>query len=115
MLVDLKRRGLLDETIVIFAGEFGRTPFSQGSNGRDHNPFGFSVWLAGGGFRGGSVYGATDEFGYHVTDKPCDVYDLWATVLHQLGINHEEHTYLYAGRNVRLTDVHGSVLKEIIS
>ena len=115
MLVDLKRRGLLDETIVIFAGEFGRTPFSQGSNGRDHNPFGFSVWLAGGGFKGGSVYGATDEFGYHVTDKPCDVYDLWATVLHQLGINHEEHTYLYAGRNVRLTDVHGSVLKEIIA
>lgn len=115
MLVDLKRRGLLDETIVIFAGEFGRTPFSQGSNGRDHNPFGFSVWLAGGGFKGGSTYGATDDFGYHVTDKPCDVYDLWATVLHQLGINHEEHTYLYAGRNVRLTDVHGSVLKEIIT
>ncbi len=115
MLVDLKQRGLLDETIVIFAGEFGRTPFSQGSNGRDHNPFGFSLWLAGGGFKGGTVYGATDDLGYHVADKACDVYDLWATVLHQMGINHEEHTYLYAGRHVRLTDVHGSVLKEIIT
>lgn len=114
MLVDLKQRGLLDETVVIFAGEFGRTPFSQGSNGRDHNPFGFSLWLAGGGFKGGTAYGATDDLGYHVANKSCDIYDLWATVLHQMGINHEEHTYLYAGRHVRLTDVHGSVLKEII-
>ncbi len=115
LIVDLKQRGLLDETIVVWAGEFGRTPFSQGSNGRDHNPFGFSVWLAGGGFRGGCVYGATDDFGYHVTEKPTTVYDLWATVLHQLGLDHEELTYLYAGRNVRLTDVHGNILHDILS
>ena len=115
LLVDLKQRGLLDETIVIFAGEFGRTPFSQGSNGRDHNPYGFSVWMAGGGFKGGTVYGSTDELGYHVAEDPCTVYDLWATVLHQLGLNHEELTYLYAGRNVRLTDVHGNVLRNVLS
>jgi arylsulfatase A-like enzyme len=115
LLRDLKGRGLLDETIVIFAGEFGRTPFSQGSNGRDHNPFGFSVWLAGGGFRGGTIYGATDEFGYHVVDKKVTVYDLWATVLHQLGINHESLTYRYAGRDVRLTDVHGHVIGDIVA
>lgn len=114
LLVDLKQRGLLDETIVIFAGEFGRTPFSQGSNGRDHNPFGFSVWLAGGGFKGGTIYGTTDDLGYHVVENPCTVYDLWATVLHQLGIDHEALTYLYAGRNVRLTDVHGHVLRDVI-
>jgi len=114
LLVDLKQRGLLEETIVIFAGEFGRTPFSQGSNGRDHNPFGFSVWLAGGGFKGGTIYGATDDLGYHVVEKPCNVYDLWATVLHQLGLDHEALTYLYAGRNVRLTDVHGHVLHDVI-
>lgn len=115
LLVDLKQRGLLDQTIVVFAGEFGRTPFSQGSNGRDHNPHGFSVWMAGGGFKGGSVYGATDDLGYHVVENPTTVYDLWATVLHQLGIDHEAHTYLYAGRNVRLTDVHGNVLKDILA
>jgi hypothetical protein len=115
LLRDLKGRGLLDETIVIFAGEFGRTPFSQGSNGRDHNPFGFSVWLAGGGFRGGTIYGATDEFGYHVVDKKVTIYDLWATVLHQLGINHESLTYRYAGRDVRLTDVHGHVIGDIVA
>jgi hypothetical protein len=114
LLVDLKQRGLLDQTIVLFAGEFGRTPFSQGNNGRDHNPFGFSVWLAGGGFKGGTIYGSTDDLGYHVVENPCTVYDLWATVLHQLGIDHEALTYLYAGRNVRLTDVHGNVLRDII-
>ena len=114
LLVDLKQRGLLDETIVIWAGEFGRTPFSQGSNGRDHNPYGFSTWIAGGGVQGGSVYGATDDFGYHVTENPTNVYDLWATVLHLLGLDHEELTYLYAGRNVRLTDVHGHVLHDIL-
>lgn len=115
LIVDLKQRGLLDETIVIWAGEFGRTPFSQGSNGRDHNPLGFSVWLAGGGFRGGTIYGATDEFGYRVTENPVNVYDLWATVLHQLGLDHEALTYLYAGRNVRLTDVHGTILHDILT
>jgi hypothetical protein len=115
LLVDLKQRGLLDQTIVVFAGEFGRTPFSQGNNGRDHNPHGFSVWMAGGGFKGGSVYGATDDLGYHVVESPTTVYDLWATVLHQLGLDHEAHTYLYAGRNVRLTDVHGNVLSDILT
>ena len=115
LIVDLKQRGLLDETIVLWAGEFGRTPFSQGSNGRDHNPFGFSVWLAGGGVRGGTIYGATDDFGYHATEKATTVYDLWATVLHLLGLDHEDLTYLYAGRNVRLTDVHGHVLHDILA
>jgi len=114
LLTDLKARGLLDETIVIWAGEFGRTPFSQGSNGRDHNPFGFSIWIAGGGFKGGTTYGATDELGYHVVENRCEIYDLWATVLHQLGLDHEQLTYLYGGRNMRLTDVHGNVLHDIL-
>ena len=105
---------MLDETLVIFTGEFGRTPFSQGSNGRDHNPFGFSFWLAGGGIKGGTVYGATDEYGYHAIEKPCTFYDLWATVLHQLGIDHEKLTYRSGGRDFRLTDVHGNVLHDII-
>lgn len=114
LIKDLKQRGKLDETLIVWAGEFGRTPFSQGSDGRDHNPFGFSVWLAGGGIKGGTIYGATDEFGYHAIENPCNVYDLWATVLYQLGINHERLTYRYAGRDVRLTDVHGNVLKDIL-
>lgn len=115
LLVDLKQRGLLDETIVIWSGEFGRTPFSQGSNGRDHNPFGFSVWMAGGGMKGGTIYGATDELGYHVVENRATVYDLWATVLHQLGVNHDNLTFRYAGRDVRLTDVHGNVLHDILA
>lgn len=115
LLVDLKQRGLLDETLVIWAGEFGRTPFSQGSNGRDHNPFGFSIWLAGGGVKAGTIHGATDDLGYHVVDKPTTVYDLWATVLHQLGLDHTNLTYLSGGRNFRLTDVHGNVLHEILA
>ena len=115
LLVDLKQRGLLKDTLVIWAGEFGRTPFSQGSNGRDHNPFGFSIWLAGGGVKGGTIYGETDELGYHVVDKVATVYDLWATVLHLLGLNHENLTYLSGGRNFRLTDVHGNVIHEILS
>ena len=100
--------------MIVFTGEFGRTPFTQGSDGRDHNPFGFSVWLAGGGVKGGTTYGATDEFGYHAVDKPATIYDLWATVLHQVGIDHEAFTYRYAGRDVRLTDVHGNVLRGIL-
>jgi hypothetical protein len=115
LLVDLKQRGLLDETLVIWAGEFGRTPFSQGTNGRDHNPFGFSIWLAGGGVKGGTIHGATDDLGYHVVDKPATVYDLWATVLHQLGLDHTNLTYLSGGRNYRLTDVHGNVLHDILA
>lgn len=114
LIKDLRARGLLDETLIIWAGEFGRTPFSQGSNGRDHNPFGFSVWLAGGGIRGGTVYGSTDELGYHAQEDRCEVYDLWATVLHLLGVDHERLTYRYSGRDVRLTDVHGNVLHKIL-
>ena len=115
LLQDLKVRGLLDETLVIWAGEFGRTPFSQGSDGRDHNPYGFSIWMAGGGIKGGTVYGSTDEFGYHVTENKCDFYDLWATVLHLLGLDHENLIYRHGGRDLRLTDVHGRILNPILS
>lgn len=115
LLRDLKTHGLLDETIVVWAGEFGRTPFSQGSTGRDHNPYGFSIWLAGGGIKGGTIHGATDEFGYHVTEDKHDVYDLWATVLHLLGINHERLTFRHGGNDLRLTDVYGSVIREIVA
>lgn len=115
LLKDLKARGLLDDTLVIWAGEFGRTPFSQGSNGRDHNPYGYSVWLAGGGVKGGTVYGATDELGYHVTENKCDIYDLWATVLHLMGLDHEDLTYRHGGRDLRLTDVHGRVIQDVIA
>ena len=115
LIKDLKAHGLLDETLVVWTGEFGRTPFSQGSNGRDHNPFGFSVWLAGGGIKGGTIHGATDELGYHAVEDITTVYDLWATVLHQLGIDHEKLTYRYGGRDFRLTDVHGNVLGEILA
>jgi hypothetical protein len=115
LLKDLKQRGLLDSTIVIFSGEFGRTPFSQGSDGRDHNPYGFSLWVAGGGFRPGTAFGATDELGYHAVDQPQTVYDFWATILHQLGLDHEKLTYRFGGRDFRLTDVHGKVIKPILA
>jgi hypothetical protein len=115
LISDLKSRGLLEETLIVWAGEFGRTPFSQGSNGRDHNPYGFSVWLAGGGVKGGTLYGATDEFGYHVTENKSTIYDLWATTLHLLGINHEKLTFRYSGRDMRLTDVHGNVIHEVLT
>ena len=115
LIKDLRSRGLLDETLIVWAGEFGRTPFSQGSDGRDHNPYAFSVFLAGGGVKGGTVYGKTDDVGYHGVDGRSDVYDLWATVLHQMGLNHQKLTYRYAGRDVRLTDVHGRVLGEILA
>ncbi len=115
LLKDLKARGLLDETLVIWAGEFGRTPFSQGADGRDHNPFGFSIWLAGGGIAGGTIHGATDDFGYHVVENEVTIYDLWATVLHLLGTDHENLTYRYGGRDFRLTDVHGQVVDEILA
>jgi hypothetical protein len=115
LINDLKQRGLLESTLIIFTGEFGRTPFSQGSNGRDHNPYGFSLWMAGGGIKGGSVHGSTDEFGYHAAEDKATIYDLWATVLHQLGMDHEKLTYRYSGRDMRLTDVHGNVLKKIIN
>ena len=115
LIQDLKRRGLFDETLVVWAGEFGRTPFAQGTDGRDHNPFGFSVWMAGGGIKGGITYGATDDLGYHAVENRTTVYDLWATVLHQLGIDHEALTYRHGGRDFRLTDVHGNVLHDILS
>ena len=114
LLGDLKQRGLLQDTLVVWGGEFGRTPFAQGSNGRDHNPFAFSIWMAGGGVRGGTVYGETDEFGYKVVDRPVEMYDLHATILHLLGIDHERLTYRFGGRDHRLTDVHGHVIHEVL-
>jgi hypothetical protein len=115
LIKDLRQRGLLDSTLVVWAGEFGRTPFAQGANGRDHNPYGFSVWMAGGGVKGGHIYGATDDFGYNATEDVATVYDLWATVLHLLGIDHERLTYRFSGRDIRLTDVHGHVMRKIIA
>jgi uncharacterized protein (DUF1501 family) len=114
LLRDLKGRGLLDETLVIWAGEFGRTPMAQGSDGRDHNPFGFTIWLAGGGIKGGNIYGATDEYGYFVVENKVEVYDLHATMLHLLGLDHKRLTYRFGGRDMRLTDVHGEVIREIL-
>lgn len=115
LLKDLKARGLLDETLVIFAGEFGRTPFAQGRDGRDHNPYGFTVWMAGGGVKGGQAYGATDEFGYRTVENRVEVHDLHATMLHLLGMDHKKLTFHFDGRDMRLTDVHGQVVKEIIA
>jgi len=115
LIKDLKQRGLLDSTLILFTGEFGRTPFSQGSNGRDHNPYGFSLWMAGGGIKGGTTYGATDELGYYAVENKSSVYDLWATVLHQLGLDHEKLTYRFSGRDIRLTDVHGEVWHDILT
>ena len=114
LIKDLRDRGLLDETLIVWSGEFGRTPFSQGSNGRDHNPFGFSIWMAGGGIKGGTVHGATDELGYHAVEDVHTVYDMWATVLHLMGVNHQKLTYRYSGRDFRLTDVYGNVIREIV-
>ncbi len=115
LLKDLKARGLLDETLVIFSGEFGRTPFAQGTIGRDHNPFGFSMWLAGGGVKKGFVYGETDEYGYRVVENRCTVHDLHATVLHLLGLDHASLSYRFGGRDYRLTDVHGHVIGGILT
>jgi len=115
LLTDLKQRGLLDETLVVWAGEFGRTPFAQGSDGRDHNPFGFSIWLAGGGVKGGTVHGATDDYGYKVVENKVEVHDLHATMLHLLGLDHKRVTFRFGGRDMRLTDVHGDVVREILA
>ena len=115
LLHDLKSRGLFDETLVIWGGEFGRTPASQGSKGRDHNSKGFSMWLAGGGVKGGYVHGATDEFGGTAVEKKVHIHDLHATILHLLGIDHERLTFRYSGRDFRLTDVHGEVVREILT
>lgn len=114
LLTDLRARGLLDETLVVWAGEFGRTPTVQGSDGRDHNPQGFTVWLAGGGIRQGLAYGESDEFGYYAQQNRVHVHDLHATILHLLGIHHEQLTYRYAGRDFRLTDIAGKVVHDIL-
>ena len=114
LLRDLKQQGLLDETLVLWGGEFGRTPTSEGGSGRDHNNHGFSVWLAGGGIKGGMAYGATDEFGFAAVDKKVHIHDLHATMLHLMGIDHEKLTYRYSGRDFRLTDVAGTVVKDIL-
>ncbi|APZ93179.1 hypothetical protein Fuma_02796 [Fuerstiella marisgermanici] len=121
LLTDLKLRGMLDDTLVVWGGEFGRTPTVELSGdgapklGRDHNHYGFTVWLAGGGIKGGTVYGATDELGFRAAEDPCSVHDLHATMLHALGLDHKKLTYRYAGRDFRLTDVHGNVIEEILA
>jgi len=116
LLADLKRRGLLEDTVVWWGGEFGRTPYAEkNGTGRDHNPNGFTVWLAGGGIKPGIAYGATDEWGFQAVENKVHMHDLHATVLHQLGLDHEKLTYRYSGRDFRLTDVHGQVVKDILA
>ncbi len=120
LMSDLKQRGMFEDTLIIWGGEFGRTPTvelnAEGKSqlGRDHNHYGFSVWLAGGGVRGGTVYGATDDFGFKATENATSVHDLHATILHLMGFDHERLTYRYAARDFRLTDVYGNVIKEIV-
>ena len=115
LIDDLKQRGLLDETLVVWASEFGRTPLGQGNDGRDHHPNAFSVWMAGGGIKGGTVHGSTDDFGFQAEENPVEVHDLHATILHLMGFNHEQFTYRYAGRDFRLTDVSGRVIDPILA
>jgi hypothetical protein len=115
LLKDLKARGLLETTLVVWAGEFGRTPFAQGSDGRDHNPFGFTIWMAGGGVKGGMVYGETDEWGYKIVNGKVEIHDLHATMLHLLGVDHKRLTVRFGGRDMRLTDVHGEVVKDVLA
>lgn len=115
LLLDLKQRGLLEETLVVWAGEMGRTPHSAGSDGRDHHVSGYTIWLAGGGLRGGMTYGATDEMGMSAVENQVDIHDIHATILHLLGLDHERLTFRFGGRDMRLTDVHGRVLRELLS
>lgn len=115
LLKDLRQRGLLDDTLVIWGGEFGRTPVSENGDGRDHNHYGFTMWLAGGGVKGGLAYGSTDAFGFKAAEDRVSVHDLHATILHLLGLDHEKLTYRYSGRDFRLTDVHGRVVEEILA
>jgi hypothetical protein len=115
LLKDLKTRGLLESTLVLWAGEFGRTPMAQGSDGRDHNPFGFTVWLAGGGVKGGHIHGATDDYGYHAVEDKVPMHDLHATMLHLLGLDHKKVIYRFGGRDMRLTDVHGELVTGILA
>ena len=120
LIKDLKQRGMLNDTLVIWGGEFGRTVYCQGqltrtNYGRDHHPRCFSVWMAGGGIRPGIVYGSTDDFSYNIVENPVHIHDLNATILNQLGINHEQLTYRYQGRDFRLTDVHGTVVDDLLA
>ena len=114
LLKDLKTRGLLKDTLVLWGGEFGRTPYAQNGNGRDHNHKGYTTWMAGGGVKGGLSYGSTDEYGYEAVTGKIHIHDWHATILHLLGVDHERLTYRYAGRDMRLTDVKGVVVKEIM-
>jgi hypothetical protein len=114
LLQDLKQRGLLDETLVLWAGEMGRTPHSAGADGRDHHVAGYTIFMAGGGVKQGTVFGETDDFGMAATSGRVDIHDIHATILHQLGVDHERLTYRFGGRDMRLTDVHGRVIKEIV-
>ncbi|MEM7601401.1 MAG: DUF1501 domain-containing protein, partial [Verrucomicrobiota bacterium] len=115
LIKDLKRLGMLDETLVVWSGEFGRTPFAQGEDGRDHNPFGFTLWMAGGGVKGGASVGETDEWGYKAVRDRFEIHDLHATMLHLLGVDHEKSTFRFSGRDMRLTDVHGHLMKGILA
>src|SRR5262249_42273874 len=115
LLQDLHARGLLRDTLVIWGGEFGRTPAAQGKDGRDHHPYGFTMWLAGGGVKGGLAHGATDEYGWDAVEARVHVHALHATILHLLGLDHEKLTYRHSGRDYRLTDVYGSVVKAILA
>ena len=115
LIKDLKRVGLFDSTLIVWAGEFGRTPFAQGSDGRDHNPFGFTIWMAGGGTQGGVSVGETDEWGYKAVENRFEIHDLHATMMHLLGIEHTRNTFRFSGRDMRLTDVHGHVIEEVIA
>jgi len=115
LIKDLKARGLLDETLIVWAGEFGRTPHAPKPDGRDHHPEGFTVWLAGGGVKGGTIYGATDETGMFAVENPVTMHDLHATILHLLGLDHERLTFHFSGRDMRLTDVHGRIINEILA
>ena len=115
LLRDLKSRGLLDETLIVWAGEFGRTPMAQGTNGRDHNPFGYTIWLAGGGVKPGFIYGATDEYGYYAIENKLEIHDLHATMLHILGVDHTKLTFRHSSRDMRLTDVFGHVVHDVLA
>lgn len=115
LITDLKQRGLLDETLIVWAGEFGRTPHSAGRDGRDHHPEGFTIWMAGGGTKGGTILGATDEVGLDAVENVCTFFDLHATILHLLGLDHERLTFRFGGRDMRLTDVHGQVIRPILA
>ena len=121
LVLDLKQRGLLDDTLVVWGGEFGRTPMVESnptlnrSQGRDHHPQAFSLWLAGGGIKGGTTLGSTDELGFHIAERPVHIHDLQATILHLLGLDHERLTFRHGGRDYRLTDVHGQLVNEIVA